>query len=111
MRIGTLVIGGLAGAAIVMMIQRNQRMSSAAANLGQNMMHRMNNMKDDAIEKAMNMKFASSFGRASDNGQKSHKSFQAHDGGLDKVEELASQDPNVSKEINSILEQNRQHRN
>jgi hypothetical protein len=109
MRIGTLVLGGLAGAAIVMMIQRNQMMSSAAANMGQNMKRRMNNMKDDAIEKALNMKFASSFGRTSDMGQKSHKSSQAHDGGLDQVEKLASQDPDVSKEINSILEQNRQH--
>lgn len=72
MKIGTFVIGGLAGAAIVMMIQRNQRMSAAAANVGNNLKQRMSGMKDDAIEMAMNTKFASSFKRATEKiGQRS----------------------------------------
>ncbi|WP_373229756.1 hypothetical protein [Cohnella sp.] len=110
MRIGTFVIGGIAGAAIVMMIQRNQMMSTLVAGLGNNVMQRMNNVKDDAIEKALNMKFASSFTRLSDIGKSTPKMTQSHNKGLEEVEKLAYQDPSVSKEINSILEQNGEQR-
>jgi hypothetical protein len=110
LKIGTLVIGGLAGAAIVMLIQRNQRMSAVAASVGHNLKHRMGEMKDDAIEKALNMKFASSFRRASDSTENRSNSSSSHEGGLDKVEKLISHDPHVKSEINSILEQNGQHR-
>lgn len=102
MRIGTLVMGGLAGAAIVMMIQRNQMMSAVAAGVGQSLKQRMGGMKDDAIEKALNMKFASSFN--------ARKPSQADAGALDQVNKLIAQDPEVSKEVNSIMEQNGQHR-
>lgn len=106
MKVGSFVIGGLAGAAIVMMIQRNQMMSAVAAGVGSSMKQRMSNMKDDAIEKALNMKFASSFNRFSNNGKSTVHTSQKNDGGLAEVEKLAFQDPGVSKEINSILEQN-----
>lgn len=109
MKIGTLVMGGLAGAAIVMMIQRNQMMSAVAAGVGQGMKRRMSNMKEDAIEKALNMKFASSFKRTLDNKPTEQKSTQGHSGGLDEVEKLAYQDPQVTKDVNEILEQNGQN--
>ncbi|MFC5467804.1 YtxH domain-containing protein [Cohnella suwonensis] len=64
MKLGTFVIGGLAGAAVVMMVRRNRIMSAVASNVGGQLRQRMSDMKDDAIEKALNMKFASSFRRA-----------------------------------------------
>jgi hypothetical protein len=116
MKIGTFVIGGLAGAAIVMMIQRNQTMSAIATTVGHNMKRRMNDMKDDAIEKAFNMKFASSFKREKDKDHHSASSSfsssrsSSHGEDLDEVQKLIAQDPEVSDEINSILEENGQHR-
>jgi hypothetical protein len=110
MKIGTFVIGGLAGAAIVMMIQRNQMMSTVAGNVRQNLKSRMGEMKDDAIEKALNMKFASSFRKASDSDRHANNSSSSRAGGLDEVEKLVAKDPGVSSEVNSILEENGQHR-
>jgi hypothetical protein len=110
MRIGTFVIGGLAGAAIVMMIQRNQMMSAVAAGVGHSLKQRMSGMKEDAIEKALNMKFASSFKRPSESERNSRKSSTSDGAGLDQVEKLIAQDPEVSKEINSIMNLNGQHR-
>jgi hypothetical protein len=110
MRIGTFVIGGLAGAAIVMMIQRNQMMSAVAAGVGHSLKQRMSGMKEDAIEKALNMKFVSSLKRSSENERSSRNSSSSDEGGLDQIEKLVSQDSGVSNEINSILEQNGQHR-
>ncbi|RED60483.1 hypothetical protein [Cohnella lupini] len=110
MKIGSFVMGGLAGAAVVMMIQRNQMMSAVAAGVGHNLKQRMNDVKGDAIEKALNMKFASSFKRASDGENKHERSSSSREGGLDEVEKLVAQDPGVSDEINSILEQNGQQR-
>lgn len=110
MKIGSFVIGGLAGAAIVMMIQRNQMMSTLAAGIGQSMKQRANDVKENAIEKALNMKFASSFKRATNNTLNTNNASQSHTGGLEEVEKLAYQDPSVSKEINAILEQNGEQR-
>ena len=110
MKIGTFVMGGLAGAAIVMLIQRNQMMSAVTANVGTNLKRRMSDMKDDAIEKALNMKFASSFTRSKDSA--SHKSgFSSADRDLDDVKNLIAQDPKVSEQVNEILEHNSQHHN
>jgi hypothetical protein len=110
MKIRTLVRVGLASAAIVMIIRRNPMMSAAAANIWQNLKNGMGEMKEDANEKAFNMKFASSFRNPSDSGRKTNKSSSTHSGGLDKVEKLVAQDPGVSREVNSILEENGQHR-
>jgi hypothetical protein len=109
MKIGTFVIGGLAGAAVVMMIQRNQMLSTVAAGIGQSVKRRMSDMKEDAIEKTLHMKFAKSFNRSAENSQSSNKSSLTNESSLADVEKLAFQDPHVSKEINEILEQNGQH--
>ncbi|TFE29962.1 hypothetical protein [Cohnella luojiensis] len=110
MKIGSFVMGGLAGAAVVMMIQRNQMMSAVAASVGHNLKHRMNDMKVDAIEKALNMKFASSFKRATDSVSHKVQNSSSHGGGLDEIEKIVAQDPSVSHEVNAILEQNGQQR-
>jgi hypothetical protein len=107
MKIGTFVIGGLAGAAIVMMIQRNQRMSAVAANVGNNLKQRMNDMKDDAIEMALNTKFASSFKRATEKIGQRIPSSSPHD---EAFEDLVAQDSETSSEIDSYTERSIHHR-
>ncbi|MFC5531714.1 hypothetical protein [Cohnella yongneupensis] len=110
MKIGTFVMGGLAGAAIVMMIQRNQMMSAVAASMGQNMKSRMNDMKDEMIGKALNMKFGGSAKRSSSSSNHSEHAFDEDNEDLSKVSLLASKDPKVTEQINAILEQNGQDR-
>jgi hypothetical protein len=117
-KIGAFVMGGLAGAAIAVWIQRNQRMSAAAAAMGHNVKERVMGMKDDAIEKAMNMKFASSFRRfgaeSRDEDHGHHASHSSHhssshsseEGGMDQIRKLIAQDPEVGKEVDAILGQN-----
>jgi len=106
MKIGTFVMGGLAGAAIAIWMQRNRRMSSAAASVGQNVKHRVAGLKDDAIEKAMNMKFAGAFRRSGESNSE-HRASASSDGeGKEIIESLISQDPDVGKEVDAILNQN-----
>lgn len=103
MKIGTFVMGGLAGAAIVMMIQRNQMMSAVAASMGQSVKSRLNDVKNELVGRALNMKFD---GFSS----KSASSSEKDEGGLSRVSQIASQDPEVTEQINAILEQNGQDR-
>ncbi|WP_256757259.1 hypothetical protein [Cohnella sp. WQ 127256] len=109
MKIGTFILGGLAGAAVVMMIQRNQTMTAVAASVGSNIKHRMNHMKNDVVGKAIDKSFSSSFKTSMNTEKHDASSSSLHGEGLKEVEKLISQDPDVSKEINTILEQNGQH--
>jgi len=111
MKIGTFVMGGLAGAAVVMMIRRSRTMSAVAESMGKNMRHRMSGMKEDMISKALNMKFGSSSKRArTDADHHDHDSSHSfRSDALSQVKQLAAKDAEVSKEINHILEQNGQH--
>ncbi|QTH44822.1 YtxH domain-containing protein [Cohnella sp. LGH] len=118
MKIGTFVMGGLAGAALAIWFQRNRNLTAAMATAGQNVKERMMGMKDDAVEKAMNMKFASSFrrlGAESGNEQhrhhtsrqaSSHSNLDEEEGGMEQIRKLISQDPEVGKEVDAILGQN-----
>jgi hypothetical protein len=99
MKFRTFMLGGLAGAAVVLLMQqRNVKMAGMAGNLGQKIRQRMNGLKDDAIGKMLNMRPGS--------GRRSSES-----GGLDKVSELAAQDANVRREVDSVLEESGRHRN
>lgn len=108
MKLGSFVIGGLAGAAVVMMIRRNERMSAVAATVGRELKRRVNGMKDDAVGKAINMKFASSVRRTDGDGRAKSASSKEED--LETVKHLISQDPEASKAIHSILEENEHRR-
>lgn len=112
MKIGTFVMGGLAGAAIVMMIQRNQMMSAVAASMGQSMKSRMNNVKDDMLSKAIGSKFANNLMTRSSasSSKRSEQDTTSEHADMSQVSLLASKDPAVSEQINAILEQNGQDR-
>ncbi|WP_027093682.1 hypothetical protein [Cohnella thermotolerans] len=106
-RVGTFVVGGLAGIAMVMIMQRNKRMSAMAGSLGQNLMSRMGGMKEEAIGKMLNMRFT---GRHSDKeSSRRSENGEAVSGGLDQVAHLASKDSEVQRRVNEILEQNGHH--
>ena len=108
MKIGTFVMGGLAGVAIVMLIQRNQMMSTICANMGQSMKNRMGDMKDEMIGKALGSKFVNNLVTRSSN-RKEKESGSDH-ADMSQVSALASEDPEVTNQINAILEQNGQNR-
>ncbi|GIO11718.1 hypothetical protein J19TS2_12730 [Cohnella xylanilytica] len=113
MKIGTFVLGGLAGAALVMVMQRNGRLSAMAGSVGQQMRSRMGGMKEDAIGKMLNMRFGgsrSSSGGDASASRRNNASDAAKSGGLDEIAHLASQDSEVQQQVNEILDQNGQHR-
>jgi len=115
LKIGTFVIGGLAGAALVMMFRRNARMSAFASSVGDNVKHRMSDWKDEAIDKALHMKFMGNGSRRGGGGDsrsdRSFRSSSSDEGGLDAIKDLISQDPAVGKEVDAILRHNEHPRN
>ncbi|MFC4599109.1 hypothetical protein [Cohnella hongkongensis] len=109
MKIGAFVIGGLAGMALVMWLQRNPNLSMAAVSMGSNVKDRMRDLKDEAVEKAMNSKLANGLRRVGAENreeQSSPHSRSVGDSGKDQIRKLISQDPEVGKAVNDILEQN-----
>ncbi|TJY44372.1 hypothetical protein E5161_03045 [Cohnella pontilimi] len=116
MRLGTFVMGGLAGAALCMMIQRNRNMSAIADGVGQMLRQRMSDMKENVMQKGIDLKFSGGFLGSSSGKSNSHHAGSSNSAvsksgtaGLDEVEHLASRDPHVKQEINEILSQNNQH--
>lgn len=103
MKFGTFVLGGLAGAAVVMLMQ-SRTMTAVTGGMGMMWKQRMNNWKENAIEKGLNVKFGASQGKGS--GDHHFSSADSASAGLKQVEELASKDPHVKKEINDILHEN-----
>lgn len=114
MKMGSFLIGGLAGAAVVMMMQRNKRIAAMAGNMGQGFRNRMGSMKEDAIGRMLNMRFGdkdrSSAREASDAESREDRSHSSSGGGLDTIAHLAAQDSGVQRQVNEILEQSGQHR-
>jgi hypothetical protein len=105
MKLGMFVMGGIAGAALAIYMQRNRYKFAAAGNWGQSLMGSMNSMKEGAVQSALNMKFGSGKTRSPQT-----SSMSAGSGNdLNEVQKLASQDPHLKQEINSILQQNGQH--
>lgn len=110
MKIGTFIAGGLAGAALVMLIRRGGRMPMMAGQVGRMLKHRMSDMKDGAVGRMMNMGW-------NDVGENRHRESSRREshrasserGGLAEVAHLASQDASVKREVNDILDQSGQH--
>ncbi len=111
MKIGTFVMGGLAGVAIVMLIQRNQMMSAVCSSMGQSMKNRVGDMKDEMIGKALGSKFVNNLMTRSSASSSIRKEQQSrsNDADLSQVSVLASKDPEVTNQINAILEQSGQN--
>ncbi|MCC3373483.1 hypothetical protein [Cohnella sp. REN36] len=109
MKIGTFIAGGLAGAALVMLMRRG-RMPMMAGQVGRMLKHRMSDMKEGAVGRMMNMGW-------SDTGESRHRESSRREshrasserGGLAEVAHLASQDASVKREVNDILDQSGQH--
>lgn len=115
MKLTTFVLGGLAGAAAVMLLQRNARMAAMAGNMGWSQIKsRMNGMKEEAVGKMLNMRIPGANGDAFGFGGKdrSRRDEEPREsaGGLDKVAHLAAQDSEVQRRVNEILEESGQHR-
>ncbi|MBB6735787.1 hypothetical protein [Cohnella zeiphila] len=116
MKIGAFVMGGLAGAALVMMCRRNGMLSMAAGQLG----NRMRGMKEESVGRMMSWRF----GDGDHQWKKDHhdredgregrrderKASSSSRGGLDEVARIASQDSDVQRHVNEILEQSEHHR-
>jgi len=103
-------MGGLAGAALVMMCRRNGMLSLAAGQLGS----RMRGFKEESVGRMMNWRP----GGEGDNWKKEHRDRESRDerkngssSGLDQVARLASKDSDVQRHVNEILEQSEHHRN
>ncbi len=103
MRLGTFVLGGLAGAAVVMLMQ-NRTMVAVTNGFGQMFRQRMNQVKETAIEKGLNVKFNGGMFQGA--GMKNASAHSA--GGLDQVKHLASRDSHVKHEVNENLSENGQ---
>ena len=58
MRFGAFLLGGLAGAAVVMLM-RNKTVMAAADDFGHMLRKRMNRVKESAMEKGIYVKFGS----------------------------------------------------
>lgn len=109
MKLGTFLLGGLTGVAVVMMMRNNRTMNAVAGGIGQMMKQRVSDIKETALEKGMSVKFGGGMmsGMASGNRSGGDRHASPSSGqGLDQVERLASQDPKVKNEINEILNQN-----
>jgi len=108
------IMGGLAGAAAVMLFQRNRRMFAMAGNLGQQVKSRMNGMKGEAIGKMLNMNIAGNaaemLGFGGKENSRGREASGDETGGLEQVAHLAAQDSEVQRRVNEILEQSGQNR-
>ncbi|WEK55662.1 MAG: hypothetical protein P0Y55_06340 [Candidatus Cohnella colombiensis] len=113
MKIATFLMGSLAGAAVVMLLRRNQMVSATASSVGNRMKQSMSDMKDQWMGKALNKMLNNQKSSSSDKEQSSRSNHSAqsdYDGNtLQEIERFVSKDPEVASEVNSILEQNGQH--
>lgn len=62
MRFGTFLLGGLAGAAVVLLM-RNRTMMAVADDVTRMLWKRMNQVKETAMEKGISVKFGSGLGK------------------------------------------------
>lgn len=116
MKLGAFLLGGIAGAAAVMLI-RKQSMASMAGGVSR-MMKSWNGSKRDTQGKALSLLFGRGGEAAADSGQSGHSAShaktsqapEAEESGIGQIAQIVSEDEGVKKEINEILEQNDQPR-
>lgn len=95
MRLTSFLVGGVVGAAAVMYMSRNNKhMMVSFSQMGDNMTKLMDKFMVNAAEKGMNSKAATK------------QDAVTTGSGLDQVEDLLNQDPQVKTDVNEILAQN-----
>lgn len=110
MKLGAFVLGGIAGAAAVMLL-RKQSFASMAGGMSQMMKSWGGSSMRDSQGKALSLLFGSGGGAAATkSGQSASKPQASHgeESGIEQIARIASKDESVKKEINEILEQNEQ---
>ncbi|MFC5699855.1 hypothetical protein ACFPVX_01060 [Cohnella faecalis] len=111
MKLGSFIMGGLAGAALAVVVKRSPMLSAACAGIGRSLSERMSGMKEKAMNKTFDMSFSGGFkrwkGEEDEAKRSSHSETSSFD--LEEISRLASKDSSVKSEINEILDQNGQH--
>lgn len=103
MKIGTFVMGGLAGAALVMLM-KNQTVTSMAGGINQMLKQRANNAASKVKQQGLTLAFGSA--DAADGNASSGSGYSS--GGIEEVKQLAAKDAQAKQEANKILQQNNQ---
>lgn len=85
MKWGALLVGALAGAAVVLAVGRSDTASAVAASMGRSMKRRMLGMNTGAFARTAGAKLG---------------------GSLDEVRKWVAQDPSVAKEVEAIIGHN-----
>ncbi|MBN2984343.1 MULTISPECIES: hypothetical protein [Cohnella] len=107
MKIGSFIVGGLAGAAVVMLMQRNGRMMAMAGTAGESLKRRAGEMKGEALGRLFSMGTGGERGWSG----KDQSRERGENEGLGHVAKLASQDSEVKRQVDKILEENAKHPN
>lgn len=101
MKIGSFVMGGLAGAALVMLM-KNQTVTSITSGINQLVKQRANKAASNAKLQGLKLAFGNADAAADDSASASGHSA----GGIEQVKQLAAKDAQVKEETNRILQQN-----
>jgi len=106
MKLTAFVLGGLAGAAVAMIL-RNQAVTTMAGSVGQMVRQRIGDAKDTAIGRTIQGGIGSGFiSTLGKKGRHESRSDASPSRGLGEVERLASLDPEVKSKVNEILDDN-----
>lgn len=111
MKLSAFVLGGIAGAAAVMLL-RKQSLASMAGGLSQMMKDRSSGSMKGTQGKALSLLFGSG-GSETGTAKGGHAASKQHaseeeDSGIEEIVRIASEDEGVKKEINEILKQSEQ---
>lgn len=98
MRMSWFLIGGIAGIAATMYISRNSRPIMYSLSQAGDSVNRIVDTAKSKMKKAQD-----NFNQSED------ETFEGKKANLDKVNQIASQDPEVKHQINEILEENNQN--
>lgn len=110
MKLSAFVLGGIAGAATVMLL-RKQSFASVAGGMSRMMKTWGGESDRNSKGKALSLMFGSgSHSSAANSGQSGEKTQSTGEegAGIEKIARMASEDESVKNEINEILEQNEQ---
>ncbi|NOU99241.1 hypothetical protein [Paenibacillus planticolens] len=105
MRIGTFLLGGIAGAAAVIYLNRKSKsmLFSAFSSSSESMGKVMDKAKDTFASKSSSDKTVRNFSSSSTN------SGASAGGGLNQVEKIVKEDPHLRVTVSEILEANKEN--